>query len=157
MNPARTVTSPSRPPSKGTPALTVAEPAETAVLRIHRAAGADPSEPENLLVLSVDGELDEWTAEAFTARLAADAGQPEGPDVLLDLGRLYRLDAAGLLALTEAAAALARLGRRLSLASIRPRVREFLAYSGAEALVPMFPTLELAREHARRVRGPQTR
>jgi anti-anti-sigma factor len=136
--------------------LSVTEPTGTTVIRVHRAVQAAQPDPEDVLVLSVDGELDGWTAEAFTTHLSAAAGEAGGPDVLLDLGRLYLLDSAGLLALTEAAAALARAGRRLTLASIRPRVREFLAFSGAEALVPMFPTLELAREHARLVRRPQT-
>jgi anti-anti-sigma factor len=136
--------------------LTVIEPTGTTAIRVHRAVPAPQPDPEGVLVLSVDGELDGWTAEAFTTHLSAATGAAGGPDVLLDLGRLYVLDAAGLLALTEAAAALARAGRRLSLASIRPRVREFLAFAGAEELVPMFPTLELAREHARIPRGPQT-
>lgn len=146
------------PARRREPTLTVAEPTGTTVIRVHRAVRPTPPDPEDLLVLSVDGELDGWTAEAFAGQLAAAAGEHRGgPDVLLDLGRLYHVDAAGLVALTEAAAALARVGRRLTLASVRPRVREFLAFSGAEALVPMFPTLEQAREHARLGRGPQTR
>lgn len=136
--------------------MTVTEPTGTTAIRVHRAVSAPQPDPQDVLVLSVDGELDGWTAEAFTTHLSAATGPAGGPDVLLDLGRLYFLDSAGLLALTEAAAALARAGRRLILASVRPRVREFLAYAGAEALVPMFPTLELAREHARLARGPQT-
>jgi anti-anti-sigma factor len=125
------------------------EPAAGAVINIRRSTrGADPA-LEDPLPLCVDGELDSSTARAFTVQLAGAAGAGAGPDVLLDLGRLYRLDADGLLALAEAASALARRGRRLALACVRPRVREFLAFSGAEALVPMFPTLELAAEHAR--------
>jgi anti-anti-sigma factor len=137
--------------------LTVAEPTGTTVIRVRPIVPAGLPGPAELLVLSVDGELDGWTAPAFTTLLTAAAGQAGGPDVLLDLGRLYRLDAVGLDALTEAAAALARSGRGLAVASVRPRVREFLAFSGAERLVPMFPTLEQAGEHARRGRGPQTR
>jgi anti-anti-sigma factor len=137
--------------------LTVVEPTGTTVIRVLPIVPAGLPGPAELLVLAVDGELDDWTAPAFTAMLAAAAGEAGGPDVLLDLGRLYRLDAAGLNALTEAAAALARAGRRLTAASVRPRVREFLAFSGAADLVPVFPTLEQAGEHARRGRGPRTR
>jgi anti-anti-sigma factor len=136
--------------------LTVAEPTGTTVIRVHQTAPAGLPDPAELLVLSVDGELDDWTAPAFAKLLAAAVGPAGGPDVLLDFGRLYRLDAVGLEALTEAAAVLARAGRRLTVASVRPRVREFLAFSGAEALVPMFPTLEQAGEHARLVRGRVT-
>lgn len=137
--------------------MTVVEPTGTTVIRVQQTVPAGLPDPAELLVLSVDGELDDWTAPDFTKLLAAAAGEADGPDVLLDLARLYRLDAVGLEALTEAAAALARAGRRLTVASVRPRVREFLAFSGAEALVPMFPTLEQAGEHARLARGPQTR
>jgi anti-sigma B factor antagonist len=156
MNQAGAVTRPQRLFAEGNPTLTVTEPSGTTVIRVHRAARTELHDPDDLLILSLDGELDVWTADAFTNQLTAAAGEAAGPDVLLDLGRLYFLDSAGLLALTEAASALDRAGRRLSLASVRPRVREFLAYSGAEALVPVFPTIELAREHARAARGPQT-
>jgi anti-anti-sigma factor len=129
--------------------LTVIEPATTTAVSVHRAdRGADTALADPLS-LCVDGELDAFTAGAFAVQLTAEAGEGTGPDVLLDLGRLYRLDADGLLALAGAAASLARAGRRLALACVRPRVREFLAYSGAEALVPVFATVELAAEHAR--------
>jgi anti-anti-sigma factor len=124
--------------------LTVTEPTTTASIRVHGDVGPRPGEP---LVLSVDGELESGTAAEFSAAIAAAAGGESGPDVLLDLGRLYRLDPAGLGAIAEAAADLARHGRRLVLACVRPRVREFLSVAGAEALVPAFPTLEDAALH----------
>ena len=137
--------------------MTVTGPAGTTVIRVHRAVRPTPPDPDDLLVLSVDGELDGWTAAAFAEQLAAASDGSDAADVLLDLGRLYQIDAAGLVALAEAAAGFADAGRRLTLASVRPRVREFLAFSGAEELVPVFPTLEQAREHARLGRGPRTR
>ena len=124
--------------------MTVTEPTATASIRVHADAGPRPGEP---LILSVDGELGAESAAVFSAELAAAAGGQGGPDVLLDLGRLYRLDPVGLDAIREAAADLARDGRRLVLAGVRPRVREFLSVAGAEALVPVFPTLEDARQH----------
>jgi stage II sporulation protein AA (anti-sigma F factor antagonist) len=129
--------------------LTVTDSISTAVIHVRRAPHTDLYAPNELLVLSVDGELDGLTSDAFGLALTTETGAAGGPDVLLDLGRLYHLDSTGLLALTEAATVLARAGRRLTLAAVRPRVREFLAFSGAEALVPVFPTLELAVEHAR--------
>lgn len=129
--------------------MTVTEPAASTAISVRRATRNAGSTREDPLALRVDGELGTATTGAFTVQLAAAAGEGTGPDVLLDLGRLYRLDSDGLLALAEAAAALARAGRRLALACVRPRVREFLAYSGAEALVPVFATVELAAEHTR--------
>jgi anti-anti-sigma factor len=124
--------------------LTVTEPTATASIRVHADAGRRPGEP---LILSVDGELGSESAAVFSVELAAAAGGRGGPDVLLDLGRLYRLDPTGLGAIRAAAADLARDGRRLVLACVRPRVREFLSLAGGEALVPVFPTLEDAGLH----------
>ena len=125
--------------------MIVSEPAAV-FISLRPAERAEPGEP---LVLGVDGELDDATAAEFGALLAAAAGHGAGPDVLLDLGRLYRLDAAGLDALAEAAAVLARSGRQLALAAVRPRVREFLALVGAEALVPVYPSVAEAGRYVR--------
>jgi anti-anti-sigma factor len=124
--------------------LTLTEPAPSASIRVLPEAAPGPGEP---LVLTVEGELELSTAAPFSAALTDAVGAPDGPDVLLDLGRLYRLDPTGLDAIARAAAELARDGRRLVLACVRPRVREFLSLAGAEALVPMFPTLEQAGLH----------
>lgn len=124
--------------------MTVTEPTATASIRVREDAGPQPGRP---LILSVDGELGWESAAVFSAELAVAAGGRGGPDVLLDLGRLYRLDPTGLDAIREAAAGLARDGRRLVLACVRPRVREFLSLAGGEALVPVFPTLEDAGLH----------
>jgi anti-anti-sigma factor len=124
--------------------LTVTGPTATTSIQVYDAVPAAPGEP---LVLGVEGELEAGTATEFSAALAAAAGALGGPDVLLDLGRLYRLDPTGLDAIAAGAIELARHGRRLVLACVRPGVREFLAQAGAEALVPVFPTLEDAMLH----------
>ncbi|MBR7826773.1 STAS domain-containing protein [Actinospica sp. MGRD01-02] len=124
--------------------MTVTEPIPTTSIQVRGAAALQTGEP---LVLGVDGELEAGTAAEFSTALAAAAGAGTGPDVLLDLGRLYHLDLTGLDAIGAAAAEFARHGRRLVLACVRPRVREFLALSGGEALVPVFPTLEEAALH----------
>lgn len=125
--------------------MTVIEPSTTAAtVQVRADAAPLPGGP---LILHVDGELETQTATEFSSVLTAAAGAYGAPDVLLDLGRLYRLDIAGLDAIAESAAALAREGRRLVLACVRPRVREFLGMVGGEALVPVFPTLEEATAH----------
>ncbi|HET9170762.1 MAG TPA: STAS domain-containing protein [Actinospica sp.] len=124
--------------------MTVIDPAATASIQVRAEAAPRPGEP---LILAVDGELETGTVAEFSAVLAAAAGAGEGPDVLLDLGRLYLLDIAGLDAIAEAATGLAREGRRLVLACVRPRVREFLGLVGGEAIVPVFPSLEQATAH----------
>ncbi|HWG28125.1 STAS domain-containing protein [Actinospica sp.] len=120
------------------------EPFATASIQVLPEAAPRPGAP---LVLTVEGELEETTAAPFSAALTEAVGGHDGPDVLLDLGRLYRLDPVGLDAIAAAAARLAGHGRRLVLAGVRPRVREFLSLAGAEALVPVFPTLEQAGLH----------
>jgi anti-anti-sigma factor len=124
--------------------LTLVESAPTAAIQVTPEPTPRLGRP---LILSVEGELEETTAASFSAALTAAAGPRTGPDVLLDLRRLYRLDPVGLDAIARAAAELAGQGRRLVLACVRPRVREFLALAGAEALVPVFPTLEQATLH----------
>ena len=102
-------------------------------------------------VLSLRGELEERSVETFTSAIS-EAGTADCDAVLLDLTHLYRLDEAGLAALGDAAAALARAGRRLSMASVRPRIREFLAFSGADALMPSFRNVDQALGQLRLVR-----
>jgi anti-anti-sigma factor len=82
-------------------------------------------------VLAPEGELDTWTVAlpAWTTAVAEACADAGGEIVVLDLRRLYFLDAAGLTALEEFAAALRGIGRRLVLAGVRPRIREFLRYT----------------------------
>jgi anti-anti-sigma factor len=102
-------------------------------------------------VLSLRGELDERSVETFASAIW-EVSTADCDAVLLDLTHLYRLDEAGLAALGDAAASLARAGRRLSMASIRPRIREFLAFSGADALMPSFRNVDQALGQLRLVR-----
>ncbi|WP_084316192.1 STAS domain-containing protein [Actinospica robiniae] len=84
-------------------------------------------------VLSIEGELDRSTVASpeWRATVAEAAGQP-GDVVVLDLSRLYFLDLAGLAEFEKLAASLAAAGRRLALAAIRPRIREFLRQACAD-------------------------
>jgi len=102
-------------------------------------------------ILSLRGELDELSVGTFTSAIS-EASTADCDAVLLDLTHLYRLDEVGLAALGDAAAMLARAGRRLSMASVRPRIREFLAFSGADALMPTFPDVDQALGQLRLVR-----
>ena len=79
-------------------------------------------------VLAPEGELDTWTvaSPAWTTAVAQACSDSGADTVVLDLRRLYFLDAAGLMALEEFAAALGRSKRRLVLAGVRPRIRQFL-------------------------------
>lgn len=84
-------------------------------------------------VLCVEGELDRWTVASPEWRAAvAEAGAQAGDIVVLDLRRLYFLDLAGLAAFEQLAATLAAAGRRLAVAGIRPRIREFLRQACAD-------------------------
>ena len=112
-----------------------------------------------MAVLALAGELDEATAPTLTERAAAEivgggtrAGSGAARDVVLDLQRLYFLDQAGLEALEDLAAGLARGGRCLALAALRPRIRAFLQYVDAQALAPMYASVEQAVANVRLAR-----
>lgn len=115
-------------------------------------------------VLALAGELDEATAATLTERAAVEIGGAGGRagagaragatrDVVLDLQRLYFLDQAGLEALEDLAAGLARGGRCLALAALRPRIRAFLQYVDAQALAPMYAEVEQAVANVRLARA----
>ena len=125
--------------------MTITEPAARVALNV----SADTN--GRIRVLSLRGELDERSVEAFTSAIS-EASTADCDAVVLDLALLYRLDASGLAALGDAAARLARAGRRLNMASVRPRIREFLAFSGADALMPSFRNVEQAVRQLRLVR-----
>ena len=101
---------------------------------------------DGIAILALDGELDGRTAAELGAHTAARrCGGAR--DVVLDLRRLYFLDQDGLAALEDFAAGHARAGRCLALAAIRPRIRAFLRYVDAQALAPMYATVEEAAQH----------
>lgn len=125
--------------------MTITEAATRVALSV--SAGTD----ERVRVLSLRGELDERSVETFTSAIS-EASTADCDAVLLDLTHLYRLDEVGLAALGDAAARLARAGRRLSMASVRPRIREYLAFSGADALMPSFRNVDQALGQLRLVR-----
>jgi anti-anti-sigma regulatory factor len=99
-----------------------------------------------IAVLALDGELTAQTAGELAA-YAAGGGSGVATDVVLDLQRLYLLDEQGLAAVQEFAAGLARAGHCLALAALRPRTRAFLQYVDAQALAPMYATVEEAADH----------
>lgn len=98
-----------------------------------------------IAVLALDGELTAQSADELAAHAAAGPGHVS--DVILDLRHLYVLDEAGVAAVEEFAAGLARAGRCLALAALRPRTRAFLRYVDAQALAPMYATVEEAADH----------
>lgn len=84
-------------------------------------------------VLSIEGELDRCTvASPEWVSAVSEAVEQAGDVVVLDLRRLYLLDLAGLAEFEKLAASLLAAGRRLVLAAIRPRIREFLRQACAD-------------------------
>jgi anti-anti-sigma factor len=116
------------------------DPNPTAALQVSASAHGE------IAILALDGELDGRTAAELGPHKAF-RGSGGARDLVLDLQRLYFLDQDGLAALEEFAAAHARAGRCLALAAIRPRVRAFLRYVDAQALAPMYTTVEEAAGH----------
>jgi anti-anti-sigma factor len=120
--------------------LTIMDSVSAATLQISASAQGE------IAILALDGELDEQAAAELGAYAAA-RNWGGTRDVVLDLRRLYFLDQQGLAALQEFAAGQARAGRCLALASIRPRIRAFLSYADAQAMAPMYATVEEAVDH----------
>jgi anti-anti-sigma factor len=116
------------------------DPIPAANLRVSASAQGE------IAILTLDGELDGSTAVKLGTHTST-RGSGGGRDLVLDLQRLYFLDQEGLAALEEFAAAHARAGRCLALAAIRPRVRAFLRYVDAQALAPIYATVEEAADH----------
>ena len=100
-----------------------------------------------LPVAQVVGELDAEGADAL-ARLADDLVTQGETRLALDLRQLYSVDAAGVLALRDVAARLARCGGWLALVAVRPRVRYFLARTGMTGQFTTFASIEdFLRQH----------
>jgi anti-anti-sigma factor len=84
------------------------------------------STADGVPVFSFEGELDNWTAGSPSWRSAVAEVGACAEAVVFDLRRLYFMDLVGLAALEELAGTLEARGRRLILAGVRPRIREFL-------------------------------
>lgn len=99
-------------------------------------------------ILAPEGELDRWTVSSAgwgsaVAEACADTGTTA---VLLDLRRLYFLDLDGLTSLQEFERLLRRSGRRLLIAGVRPRIREFLRNNAPVGRATEYPSFEEAVE-----------
>jgi anti-anti-sigma factor len=128
------------------PALTDPTPEIPAQPNASTSLQVSSSKQGEVTILALDGELDGRTAAELETH-AAPRGVGAGRDVVLDLHRLFFLDQAGLTALENFAAGHARAGRCLALAAIRPRIRAFLRYVDAQALAPIYTTVEEAADH----------
>lgn len=78
--------------------------------------------------LRLEGELDHWTAQSaqWSTALGEACAETASDAFVLDLGRLYFMDLEGLASLIDLANMLKANGRRLLIAGVRPRIREFL-------------------------------
>lgn len=113
----------------------------TASTTLAIAAAAGPS----ATVAALAGELDRSTAPTLVGLL--DELAAEGvAHLVLDLRRLYYVDARGVLLLLDAHRVQLERGARLSLVGVRPRVADILRRAGADRLLPLFRTLDEAVE-----------
>ncbi|HEY3868258.1 MAG TPA: STAS domain-containing protein [Actinocrinis sp.] len=112
-----------------------------------RAAGStleiDAAAQPAATVAALAGELDRWTAPTLVALLDELAAQCVA-HLVLDLKRLYFVDASGLLLLLDAHRALQERGGRLSLVGVRPRVVDILRRTGADQVLPVYRTFAQA-------------
>lgn len=95
------------------------------------------------VLVTVAGEIDIATAAQLRDRLAgpADSGQ----HVIVDLGGVGFIDAAGLRVLASAAAQAADRGGSLRLAAARPWVRRVLTLTALDQRIPLTATVAEAQ------------
>jgi anti-sigma B factor antagonist len=94
-------------------------------------------------VLAVAGEIDVATYPAL--RSALDDLHREGlARIVVDLSAVTYCDSTGIGVLAMFAKRLLDAGGRLQVAGARPAVAEILGIAGLTAVVPSFPTVELA-------------
>jgi anti-anti-sigma factor len=100
--------------------------------------------------LRLEGELDQWTAKSAHWSIAVgEACTETATDAfLLDLRRLYFMDLDGLASLAKLANMLEANGRRLLIAGVRPRIREFLRNNASFSLAEECLSFEEALVHA---------
>jgi len=97
-------------------------------------------------ILSVRGELDLATADGLYKRGRAAIGR-HARLLLLDLADLYFCDACGLSAFVRIANEAQAAGCRYGLVAPRPLVVKILRITGLDARLPVFATMEEARDN----------
>jgi anti-sigma B factor antagonist len=102
---------------------------------------------DDLRVVAVAGEIDASNAEQVRDA-ALDGFLNSAHGLILDLRELSYVDSAGIAFIFEAAERLARRGQALALV-VKPRAlfRRALEVTEIDAVAPVLPTLEAAREH----------
>jgi anti-anti-sigma factor len=95
------------------------------------------------VVLTAAGELDAYSSTTLLTHLL-DAINVANVGVVLDLGRVTLVSAAGARTLSETAATLAESGRRLLLARCHATVRDVIRYVGAPHTLPSHPSVAAA-------------
>lgn len=101
----------------------------------------DESRLDRLIVLRPVGRLDNVTSADFQARLLHVIASA---DVIIDLGSVEYISSGGLRALMMAAKQ--RPTHRIGVAGMHPLVQEVFAISHFEQLIPVFASIEEARQ-----------
>jgi anti-sigma B factor antagonist len=113
-----------------------------------------PSPDDQIQILSVRGELDLATADGLYRRGFAAIGRHAGL-LLLDLADLSFCDASGLSAFVRIANEAEAAGCRYGLVAPQPLVVKMLRITGLNARLPVFVTMEEARQHLMAPAGTQ--
>lgn len=113
-----------------------------------------PSPDDQIQILSVRGELDLATADGLYRRGFAAIGRHAGL-LLLDLADLSFCDASGLSAFVRIANEAEAAGCRYGLVAPQPLVVKMLRITGLNARLPVFVTMEEARQHFTAPAGTQ--
>jgi anti-sigma B factor antagonist len=113
-----------------------------------------PSPDDQIQILSVRGELDLATADGLYRQGFAAIGRHAGL-LLLDLADLSFCDASGLSAFVRIANEAEAAGCRYGLVAPQPLVVKMLRITGLNARLPVFVTMEEARQHLMAPAGTQ--
>lgn len=98
-------------------------------------AGRPPLEP-TATILELSGQLDRTDLPAFREQARAAIGRSEADQVVCDLGRLGRPDAATVEALAWVQLEARRLGRRVVFRDACGELRDLVAFVGLDEALP---------------------
>jgi anti-sigma B factor antagonist len=95
-------------------------------------------------ILAVDGRLAANDQPGLLKRTVEDVARRGGSDVVIDLSGVGYVDSTRLGELIAAQVTISRVGGRLKLAGVPPRVWELLRLSGLDRVFDSFDTVEEA-------------
>jgi anti-anti-sigma factor len=102
-----------------------------------------------VLVFKLNGELKIVTAEESKGKINNEIDEAKPRFTILDLADLTFLDSAGLAAFISAYKHMVSIGGKLYICNLYGQPKTIIDISDMEKIIPVFPTLDEALEHAK--------